>query len=67
MAAGAGFPKVERTETLAAFESVLERALVQDGPWFVLAVVNGDRAKRDPAGPKSPTGIRHRFQGERAR
>lgn len=66
MAEGAGFVHVERTETLAAFEAAVERALAGEGPWFILAVVTGERARRDPAGPKSPTGIRHRFLGERA-
>jgi thiamine pyrophosphate-dependent acetolactate synthase large subunit-like protein len=64
MAEGAGFPKVERVETLAAFEAAVERALVEEGPWFIHAIVTGDRAKRDPKGPKSPTAIRHRFSGE---
>ncbi|HKI97265.1 MAG TPA: thiamine pyrophosphate-dependent enzyme [bacterium] len=64
IAEGAGFPKVERAETLAAFEAALERALAGDGPWFILAVVAGERAKRNPANPKSATGIRHRFMGE---
>jgi len=64
VAAGSGFPKVERVETLEAFEGVLERALKEDGPWFILALVTGDRAKRDPRSPKSATGIRHRFTGQ---
>lgn len=66
MAQGAGFRKVERVETLAAFEAAIARALAEDGPWFILAVVTGDRARRDPNGPRSPTRIRHRFQGELA-
>ncbi len=64
MAEGAGFPRVERAETLAAFEAAIERALAEAGPWFILAVVTGERARRDPKGPTSPTGIRHRFQPE---
>jgi len=64
MAEAAGFPKVERVETLAAFESAVERALTEDGPWFILAVVKGERAQRDPTAPKSATGIRHRFMGD---
>ena len=62
MAEGAGFPNVTRVETLAAFEKALERALAEDGPWFIQAIVSGERAKRDPKGPKSATAIRHRFQ-----
>jgi thiamine pyrophosphate-dependent acetolactate synthase large subunit-like protein len=64
VADGAGFPKVERAETLAAFEAALERAFAEEGPWFILAVVAGERARRDPKGPKSATAIRHRFMGE---
>jgi thiamine pyrophosphate-dependent acetolactate synthase large subunit-like protein len=62
MAEGAGFPHAERVETLAAFEAALERALREEGPWFIQAIVSGERAKRDPQGPKSPTEIRQRFQ-----
>jgi thiamine pyrophosphate-dependent acetolactate synthase large subunit-like protein len=64
IAEGAGFPLVARCETLAAFEAALERALAGEGPAFILAVVKGERAKRDPRGPKSATAIRHRFMGE---
>lgn len=64
MAEAAGFPKVERVETLAAFDAAVQRALKEDGPWFILAVVSGERAQRDPDNPKSATGIRHRFMGD---
>jgi thiamine pyrophosphate-dependent acetolactate synthase large subunit-like protein len=66
IAQGAGFPHVARVETLAAFEAALDAALAEDGPWFILGLVSGERARRDPRSPKSPTGIRHRFSGELA-
>jgi thiamine pyrophosphate-dependent acetolactate synthase large subunit-like protein len=64
MAEASGYPHVERVETLAAFEAAIDRALSEEGPWFILAVVTGERARRDPRSPKSATGIRHRFMGE---
>ncbi len=53
-----------RVETVAAFEAAVQQALSEPGPWFILALVDGERAQRDPDSPKSPTGIRHRFTGE---
>lgn len=60
IAEGAGFPHAERTETLAAFQSAVERAFAEDGPWFIQALV--DQQKRGDRPPKSPTLLRHRFQ-----
>jgi thiamine pyrophosphate-dependent acetolactate synthase large subunit-like protein len=60
MAEGAGFPHAERVETLAAFRSAVDRALVEEGPWFVQALVEQQpRQGRRP--PKSPTLLKHRF------
>lgn len=60
IAEGAGFEKVARAETLPAFEDAFDRALTGDGPWFIHALVDSERAARIPP-PKSPTGIKHRF------
>lgn len=62
IAEGAGFApdKVERVESLAAFQRAYDRALAGDGPWFIHALVEQNRAK-PPRPPKSPTFIKHRF------
>lgn len=60
MAEGAGIPKVERVESLLAFQRVFDRAMSEDGPWFILALIEQDRAK-PPRPPRSPTYIKHRF------
>lgn len=60
IAEGAGFEKVARAETLAAFEAAIDKALGEDGPWFIHALVDSQRAAPIPP-PKSPTGIKHRF------
>lgn len=59
IAEGAGMEKVERVETLAAFEAAVERAFAEDGPWFIHVLVDDQRAGKSP--PKSPTLIKHRF------
>ena len=59
VAEGAGLEKVERVETLAAFEAAVERAFAEDGPWFIHVLVDDQRAGKSP--PKSPTLIKHRF------
>lgn len=59
IADGAGFPRAERVETLAAFQSALERALVEPGPWFIQALV--EQRERTARPPKSPTFLKHRF------
>jgi thiamine pyrophosphate-dependent acetolactate synthase large subunit-like protein len=61
VAEGAGFEHVERAESLDAFRKAFDRAFSGDGPWFILAIIEQDRAK-PPRPPKSPTFIRHRFQ-----
>ncbi len=61
IAAGAGFPHAERAETLAAFQGAVDRAYAGDGPWFIQALVT--QAKREARPPKSPTLLRHRFEG----
>ena len=62
MAEGAGYEKVERVETLAAFDTVVQRALKEDGPWFIHCLVDDKREGKRP--PKSPTGITHRFMSD---
>jgi phosphonopyruvate decarboxylase len=59
VAEGAGFPHSERVETLDAFRSAVERALVEEGPWFVHALVA--QQPRNAQIPRSPTFLRHRF------
>ncbi|HKI98091.1 MAG TPA: thiamine pyrophosphate-dependent enzyme [bacterium] len=59
IAEGAGFPHAERVETLAAFSSAVDRALVEEGPWFLHALV--EQQPRTGKPPKSPTLLRHRF------
>ena len=59
IAEGAGFPHAERTETLAAFKSAVDRAFSEDGPWFLLALV--EQQPRSGRPPKSPTFLKHRF------
>jgi thiamine pyrophosphate-dependent acetolactate synthase large subunit-like protein len=59
MAKGAGYPKVERVETLAAFQNAADRALDEPGPWFIHCLI-----KETPVvggGLPSPTAIKHRF------
>lgn len=60
IAEGAGFAHSERVETLAAFRSAVDRAWVEDGPWFIQALV--EQQPRTARPPKSPTFLRHRFQ-----
>ena len=59
IAEGAGLSKVERVETLPAFNAAVKRALAEDGPWFIHCIVDDQRAGKAP--PKSPTFIKHRF------
>ena len=59
IAQGAGFERVETVETQAAFERAFSRALREPGPWFIVAVIDAERATGRP--PKSPTYIKHRF------
>ena len=61
IAQGAGFPHAERAETLSAFQGAVDRAYSGQGPWFIQALVT--QAKRGERPPKSPTLIRHRFEG----
>jgi thiamine pyrophosphate-dependent acetolactate synthase large subunit-like protein len=62
MAEGAGYAsdKVERVESIAAFRAAFDKAMKSDGPWFILALVEQNRAK-PPRPPLSPTYIKHRF------
>jgi thiamine pyrophosphate-dependent acetolactate synthase large subunit-like protein len=60
MAEGAGFARAERAETLAAFTSALERALLEDGPWFLHVLV--EQQPRSGRPPKSPTLLTQRFR-----
>ena len=62
IAEGAGYApgKVERVESLAAFRKAFDRAMGGDGPWFIHALVENNRAK-PPRPPLSPTYIKHRF------
>ena len=59
MARGAGYPKVERVETLAAFQSAADRALSEPGPWFIHCLMKDKPVKG--GGLPSPTAIKHRF------
>jgi len=59
MARGAGYPKVERTETLEAFKSAADRALTEPGPWFIHCPMQEKPVKG--GGLPSPTAIKHRF------
>jgi thiamine pyrophosphate-dependent acetolactate synthase large subunit-like protein len=59
MAEGAGYPNVERVETLAAFRKVADRALTEPGPWFLDCVMEEKPVKS--GGLSSPTAIKHRF------
>ncbi len=60
VAEGAGIAKVERVESLEAFKSAFDRSMREDGPWFILALIEQNRAK-PPRPPKNPTGIKDRF------
>jgi sulfopyruvate decarboxylase subunit beta len=60
VAEGAGLDQSERVESLPAFQQAFDRALRGDGPWFILALIDQERAK-PPRPPKSPTFIKHRF------
>ena len=47
VARGAGIPKVEAVSTLEALEEVFDRALTEDGPWCIVAdVEGGDKPNR---------------------
>jgi thiamine pyrophosphate-dependent acetolactate synthase large subunit-like protein len=59
VAEGAGYPKVERVETLAAFQNVTDRALKEPGPWFLHCLTEVKPAKS--GGLSSPTANKHRF------
>jgi thiamine pyrophosphate-dependent acetolactate synthase large subunit-like protein len=59
IARGAGYPRVERVETLAAFQSVIDRALTEPGPWFIHCPM--DEKPVAGGGLPSPTAIKHRF------
>ena len=59
MAEGAGYPKVERVETLAAFQNAADRALTEPGPWFIHCLNEEKPIK--VGGLQSPTAIKHRF------
>lgn len=59
MAKGAGYPKVERVETLAAFKNAVDRALNEPGPWFIHCLMQEKPIVG--GGLPSPTAIKHRF------
>jgi thiamine pyrophosphate-dependent acetolactate synthase large subunit-like protein len=59
MARAAGYPKVERVETLAAFRDAADRALTESGPWFIHCLV--EEKPVAGGGLPSPTAIKHRF------
>lgn len=61
VARACGYPKVARAETLEAFERAVDTAFAEDGPWFIHALVNDERAPRERRPPRSPTFIKHRF------
>jgi thiamine pyrophosphate-dependent acetolactate synthase large subunit-like protein len=59
MARGAGLGQSEWAQDEAHFEALVERALRQDGPWFIGARIDG----ASPAGvtERDPVRIRQRF------
>ena len=59
VAEGCGFEKVERAETLAAFQKAVDRALSEPGPHFIHAL-NEEKGSTGHV-PRSPTFIKHRF------
>jgi thiamine pyrophosphate-dependent acetolactate synthase large subunit-like protein len=59
MAKAAGYPKVERVETLAAFRSAADRALTGPGPWFIHCLT--EEKPVEGGGLPSPTSIKQRF------
>ena len=59
VAEGAGYPRVERVETLEAFQISIERALKEPGPWFLHCLTEARPVKT--SGLSSPTAIKHRF------
>ncbi len=59
VAKGAGYPRVERVETLEAFQISIERALKDPGPWFLHCLTEVKPVKS--GGLSSPTAIKHRF------
>jgi thiamine pyrophosphate-dependent acetolactate synthase large subunit-like protein len=65
IAEGAGYApgKVEHVETLPAFRQAFDRAMGGDGPWFIHALVENNRAK-PPRPPTSPTYLKHRFMSD---
>jgi thiamine pyrophosphate-dependent acetolactate synthase large subunit-like protein len=65
VARGAGLARAEWARDEAHFESLVERALREAGPWFIGAKIDGAR----PAGvtERDPTRIRQRFMDALAR
>jgi thiamine pyrophosphate-dependent acetolactate synthase large subunit-like protein len=59
VARGAGLERSEWARDEAHFETLVERALAQDGPWFIGARIDGE----NPAGvtERDPIRIRQRF------
>ena len=59
VARGAGLQRSEWAKDEAHFEALVERALHEDGPWFIGARIDGEK----PAGvtDRDPTRIRQRF------
>lgn len=45
---GCGYPKAARAETLGDFQGAFDRALIQDGPWLIVAHVTAKSSKGDP-------------------
>lgn len=60
IARGSGMEKVTQVETLEAFSEALDKALAEEGPWFIHALVE-EPEKPTARPPKSPTFIKHRF------
>lgn len=59
MARGAGYPRVERAETMAEFKHAADRALAEPGPWFIHCPMKEKPIKG--GGLPSPTAIKQRF------
>jgi thiamine pyrophosphate-dependent acetolactate synthase large subunit-like protein len=59
IARAAGFPRVERVETLETFANAVDRALAEPGPWFLHCIM--EEKPVAGKGLPSPTAIKQRF------
>ena len=59
LARGAGYPRVERADTLDAFRQAVDRALVEPGPWFLHCLMQEKPVSS--RGLPGPAAIKQRF------